>query len=353
MGKSNTRTSEELTAYDGRLAELLLERQRFLAENAAALRAEGRTNDSEQTRLRSLADETDSGQARPLLEAVFREVFADQTRFLAPLAVAYLGPTATFTQQAALQHFGRGVEYCAQRTIGDVFDAVTRGEATYGVVPVENSTEGAVTHTLDMFLDANVAIRAELNMAIHHNLLCRCETAALERVYSHPQVFGQSRRWLRDNLPGVPLVEVSSTSEAVRRCEAENAAGALASSLAAEQFDIPLRAENIEDFQENTTRFLVLSERADPLPDSDKISLMFVVRDRPGALYDCLQPFHREKVNMTMIESRPSKRRRWEYYFFVDVIGRTDDATVARALDGLRAQCEYVKILGCYPSGHR
>ena len=340
-----------LDPLDRQLVDLLRQRRavvRRLVETPP--RQSHETDQAEERRIRDLVEESADEVPEALLQAVFREVLSDQRALLRPVQVAFFGNPATFTHQAALQQFGRSAEYIPRKTIGDVFDAVTRGEATHGVVPVENSTEGAVTHTLDMFVDATVRISAEINMRIHHNLLCRCETAAIERIYSHPQVFGQCRRWLRDNLPGIPLVEVSSTTEAVHRCGEEQAAAALASELAAEEYDVPLRARQIEDFQDNTTRFLVLSsEETDGSPNDDKISLMFVVRDRPGALYDCLQPLHQHAVNMTMIESRPSKRRSWEYYFFVDLIGNVKDPKLRKALDGLGAQCEFVKILGNYP----
>jgi chorismate mutase/prephenate dehydratase len=187
-------------------------------------------------------------------------------------------------------------------------------------------------------------------MRIHHNLLAECRTEDIRCVYSHPQVFGQCRRWLRDNLPGIPLVEMSSTTEAVMRCREEPKAAALASELASEEYGVPIRTRRVEDFQDNTTRFLVLSK--DPpqaRPENDKISMLFAVRDRPGALYDCLQPLHRHKVNMTMIESRPSKRRSWEYCFFVDLLGNVADPDLQSALEELRTHCEFVTVLGNYP----
>ncbi|MFW6367355.1 MAG: prephenate dehydratase [bacterium] len=339
-----------LESLDRQLIELL-DRRRCVINDLAQSSQEPETSvDIAWTRIRQLIDESPDTVPNVLLRAVFREILSDQRALLRPVQVAFFGSPATFTHQAALQQFGHSAKYIPRRTIGDVFDAVTRGKATHGVVPVENSTEGAVTHTLDMFVDANARISAEINMRIHHNLLAQCETEQIQRIYSHPQVFGQCRRWLRDNLPGVPLVEVSSTTEAVVRSREEPNAAALASELAAEEYDVPLRARQIEDFQDNTTRFLVLgAEESKGSAEDDKISLMFVVRDRPGALYDCLQPLHQHNVNMTMIESRPSKRRSWEYYFFVDLIGNVNDPTVRQALDELGAHCEFVKVLGNYP----
>lgn len=345
-----TTPKHSLESLDRQLIELLSRRRCVVKDLAQSVRHPEELIDPTGVHIRQLIEEAADTVPEVLIQAVFREILSDQRALLHPVQVAFFGSPATFTHQAALQQFGHSAEYIPRRTIGDVFDAVSRGEATHGVVPVENSTEGAVTHTLDMFVDANARISAEINMRIHHNLLAQCETEQIQSIYSHPQVFGQCRRWLRDNLPGVPLVEVSSTTEAVVRSREEPDAAALASELAAEEYDVRLRARQIEDFQDNTTRFLVLgAEESEGTPEDDKISLMFVVRDRPGALYDCLQPLHQHNVNMTMIESRPSKRRSWEYYFFVDLIGNVNDPTVRQALDELGAHCEFVKILGNYP----
>lgn len=345
----NHSTTSELAQLDRTILDLLARRREVLRRAHEDEPASAPFEDPEAT-LRAVLDEAPAALPESFVRAVYTEILSDACAMLTPTTVAFFGSVATFTHQAALQKFGRSVPAVPQKTIGDVFDAVTRGEATFGVVPVENSTEGAVTHTLDMFLDARVSICAEIYMRIHHNLLAACPTEDIRCVYSHPQVFGQCRRWLRDNLPGIPLVEMSSTTEAVMRCREEPRAAALASELASEEYGVPIRARRVEDFQDNTTRFLVLS-KAPPQaqPENDKISMLFAVRDRPGALYDCLQPLHRHKVNMTMIESRPSKRRSWEYCFFVDLLGKLTDPDLQSALDELRTHCEFVTVLGNYP----
>jgi chorismate mutase/prephenate dehydratase len=263
--------------------------------------------------------------------------------------IAFLGPSATFTHQAAMRQFGPESEYLPQTTISDVFDAVVRDRVTYGVVPVENSTEGSVTHTLDMFADSDIQICAEMNMPIHHCLLSRCEKKDVHVVYTHPQVLGQCRVWLQRNMPEVHQVEVSSTTEAAERANREDNAAALAGRLAAETYDLPVRAENIEDYHGNTTRFLVLCKHTPEPTGDDKTSLLLVIRDRVGALYDALLPFGRHEVNLTFIESRPSKRRNWEYYFFIDICGHVTEQKVQETLDDLREQCQFIKILGSYP----
>ena len=263
--------------------------------------------------------------------------------------VAFLGPALTFSHQAALARFGSSIRYVPQQTIADVFEAVSRGRVNYGVVPVENSTEGAVTYTLDMFVDTTVKICAEVNMAVHHNLLGRCRKEELQVLYSHPQVLGQCRRRLHREFPNLPLVEVASTTEAASRCGNEPFAGALASALAADYYHLNILAENLEDLTDNVTRFLVLGSQTPKATGNDKTSVLFVVRDRVGALYDSLAPFRAHEINLTFIESRPSRRKSWEYYFFIDVLGHTADANVQTALEELGEHCQFVKILGSYP----
>ncbi len=283
------------------------------------------------------------------LRAIFREVMSGALALEHPLVVAFLGPPTTFTHQAAMAKFGSSVNYIPQKTITEVFESVARAEATYGVVPVENSTEGAVTHTLDKLADSDTQICAEINMAIHHNLLGHCAPKEMTVIYSHPQVFGQCRRWLHENVPGIPLVEVASTTEAAKRCAQEPGSGALASHLAAAEYELPILFSNIEDVVGNTTRFLVLGNQDSGPTGNDKTSLLFVVRDRVGALHESLKPFHEHKISLSMIESRPSRRRNWEYYFFVDILGHISDKTIKRAVDELADTCQFVKVLGSYP----
>ncbi len=285
------------------------------------------------------------------IAAVFREVISGAIRLTEPVTVAYLGPENTFTHQATLAKFGHSVEQSPQKTIADVFDAVMRGNVTYGVVPVENSTEGAVTHTLDMFTDTSVSICAEVNINIHHNLLSNCDLDELTVVYSHPQVFAQCRRWLQENLHHADLIEVASTVEATERCKNEKNAGAIASKLAAERHSLNISATNIEDFSQNTTRFLVLGTQDSEPTGDDKTSMLFAVKDRVGALYDSLLPFRHNGINLSMIESRPSRRRSWDYNFFIDFSGHFTEPYVREAIEELKEQCQFTRILGSYPRG--
>jgi len=283
------------------------------------------------------------------LRAIFREIHSGSLAFQMPMRVAFLGPNCTFTHQASIRKFGSSVEYLPQQTIADVFRAVENEQVEYGVVPVENSTEGAVTHTLDMFADSNLSICAEINMAIHHNLLSRNKKNKIKVLYSHPQVFAQCRNWIHSNLPKVNLIEVSSTTEAATRALQDSTAAALASSLAAEKYELNILESCIEDLTNNTTRFLVLSKQNPPATGNDKTSILLVVTDRVSALYDSLTPFKDGNISLSFIESRPSKRKSWEYYFFIDFCGHISDEVIKTAYVELQKYCQHIKVLGSYP----
>ena len=349
---STDKLNERLKQLDEQILDLLDERIGLAREVGQARRAEGNTEiaPAKLTQLqKQMCNRAHENVQDATICGVFREIWSGAAAAQRPLSIAYFGRPATFTHQAAMQHFGESVDYLEHHSIGDVFDAVSRGEAAYGVVPIENSTEGSVTHTLDMFVDTSLKICAEINMEIHHCLLSKSEMREIKTLYSHPQPIGQCRRWIYRNLPDAHLIEVASTSEAAARAAAEPGSAALASEVAAEVYDVPVLERNIEDISANVTRFFVLgSENAQPTGD-DKTSLLMVVRDRVGALYDSLLPFRDTGINLTFIESRPSKRRNWEYYFFVDCLGHVDDPNVKDVLEKLARHCQFVKILGSYP----
>jgi chorismate mutase / prephenate dehydratase len=339
---------KQLDSLDSAIIEDIAGRFALLRDNPELVRA-SHSPELFSARLKSWILQAGDRIPAELAKRLLNEINSASANLIEPLKVAFLGPVATFTHQAAMKQFGKETEYLAQTTIPDVFDTVARERAVYGVVPVENSTEGAVTHTLDMFADCDVQICAEMNMPIHHYLLSKCEKRDIKVLYTHPQVLGQCRDWLQKNMPEIHQVEVSSTTEAAHRAMNEDFAGALAGKLAADTYNLPIRAENIEDYHGNTTRFLVLGKHAPASTGDDKTSLLLVVRDRVGALYDALLPFGRHGVNLTFIESRPSKRRNWEYYFFIDINGHVTEPNVKETLDELREQCQFLKILGSYP----
>ncbi len=284
------------------------------------------------------------------LHAIYREIMSSALSQEKDLSIAYLGPEATFTHQAARAKFGGSVQYRACETITDVFAAVESENVDYGVIPVENSTDGAVTHTLDKFTDTTVNICAEIYLNITHCLLARDDRQSIERLYSKEEVFGQCRHWLHETMAGVELKPVSSTAKAAEMAASEAGTGALASKLAGELYDLQILEEGIQDRGGNTTRFLVIGRHYGPATEKDKTSLLFSVKHTVGALYDALSVFKKHAINMSKIESRPSKQQLWEYCFFVDIEGHAEDELVKTALDELSIHCSMLKILGSYPA---
>lgn len=283
------------------------------------------------------------------VRAVYREIMSASLALEKDLRIAYLGPEATFTHQAARSKFGASVQYAPQGSIGDVFEAVMRSQADYGVVPVENSWEGAVNHTLDMFIEGEAQVCAQVLLRIEHHLLSRVPIDKVTKVYSHPQAFGQTRNWLRRNLPGVECVEVSSTTRAAECASREEGSAAVAGRLAGELHGLNVLESAIQDSADNTTRFLVIGMRPSPATGNDRTSILFSVDHQPGALYRALEPFNAEGINIGKIESRPSRRKAWEYCFFLDVDGHASDPALQKVLEELRKRCTQVKILGTFP----
>jgi len=284
------------------------------------------------------------------IRAIYREILSASLALQYPLCIAYLGPEATFTHLAALKRFGSSLKYLPVKRVADVFLEVGRNHADYGVVPVENSMEGVITHTLDMFIDSELKIWAEVLIQVSHNLLSNTSIDEIRQVYSHPQAFAQCRLWLESNLPGAALKEVSSTAEAARLAASEKDSAAIASDAASQLYNLESIVEGIEDSGPNFTRFLVISQSSPEKTGNDKTSIMFSIKDRVGALHDMLRPFTKHNISLTKIESRPSGRKAWDYFFFVDMKGHQADTNVARALKELEEDCIYVKILGSYPA---
>ncbi len=288
------------------------------------------------------------------LKAMFREIISASLSLEEPLKVAYFGPEGTFTHLAALRHFGSSAHYIPVASIKTVFDAVEGGKADYGLVPVENSNEGVVSYTLDMFMDYDLKISAEEALEISHNLLSRSgDKSKVKKIYSHPQPVAQCRIWLEANMQGIPIMEATSTAKAARLASKDDNAAAIASELAARLYDLKFIERNIEDNKYNFTRFLVITKNYPSKSGADKTSIMFSLKDKPGALFEVLLPFKRAKINLTKIESRPSKRRAWEYIFFADMMGHIDDKKVRKAVEEVKEHCFYLKHLGSYPIGDK
>lgn len=281
---------------------------------------------------------------------VFREIMSACLAQQEPMRIAYLGPEGTFTQQAVYRQFGHSVSTIAQPSIEDVFLQVQAGEADFGVVPVENSTQGIVSHTLDMFLHSDIKIAAEVELRIHQHLLTHVKSLEqVQRVYAHQQSLAQCKHWLAANLPEAELIGVSSNAEAARRVRQMDDAAAIAGRHASEVYSLPVLFGNIEDHVDNTTRFLVLGRSLLPPSGDDKTTLLVAGSDGPGALFKMIEPLSRHGVNMSRIESRPSRQGRWDYVFFIDLDGHVDDEPLQRSMAELEAQARLVKVLGSYP----
>ncbi len=284
------------------------------------------------------------------IKAIYREIMSGSLALQCSPKVAYMGPEATFTQIAALRKFGKSLEYLECSNISDVFTEVERERADYGVVPIENSTEGAVNHTLDMLIDSDLKICSELYLQIRHNLLSKGrDISSIKKVYSHQQVLAQCRKWIEKSLPHAKLIPVSSTTVAASLYVRKGTEAAIASDLAAEKYGLNILARSIEDSSHNITRFLVIGKQEVEPTGRDKTSIVFSMKDKAGALHDVLVPFKKKNINLTKIESRPSKKKAWKYYFFVDLDGHHDDKKVKKALLALRSKCPLLKILGSYP----
>ena len=313
------------------------------------------------SREQEVFDNVLQANAGPLTEAhvraIWGEILSASRALQRPLRIAYLGPEGTFTQRAAETaaklRFGSFVEYLPCRTIPDVFDVTEREQADYGVVPVENSTEGSVGQTLDLFMDTSLKICSEILLPITQHLIGRGSISAIRRVYSKDQALAQCRNWLAANLPDAELVETSSTTVAAQRAAAEEGAASIGPEEAAAEYGLQVLARAIQDKAHNTTRFLLIGQTIGQPSGRDKTSILFSVRDRVGALHDVLAVFARRGINLTRIESRPSRRQPWEYVFFVDFGGHPEEPNAAAALEEMREACTSVKVLGAFPVEQR
>ncbi len=335
----------------------LLSRRARLVKDIGALKEKNGQAVFVPGREHSLLSELKARNSGPLsdeaVENLFREIVHACRHLQKQLTVAYFGPEASFTHAAALKSVGRNASRGPLRTISGVFAELDKGRAEFGVVPIENSTGGGVYHTLDMFIESPLSICAELELPVHHFLLGRGvrSISHVNTLYTHYQALAQCREWVDTHLPKARVVESTSTSEAAQQAARARGTAAIASELAAKEYGLQILAPRIEDSAQNYTRFLVIGT-AEPQPTGrDKTSIMFSIKDRPGALFDMLLPFKKEKLNLTKIESRPTRQKAWEYIFFVDFLGHRSESRVQKALQGLERSCVFLKILGSYPRG--
>lgn len=280
----------------------------------------------------------------------FRELMSACLALEKPLQVAFLGPDGTFTQQAVFKHFGHAVHTEPVTSIEDIFLAVEEGGCQFGVVPIENSTEGVVTHTLDRFVLSPLQICGEVEIRIQHNLMVNAtELTEIREVFSHRQSLAQCRQWLDKKLPGVQCTEVSSNAEAARMAAARQGTAAIAGEMAADIYKLSILERGIEDEGNNTTRFVIIGHLNTASTAQDKTSLLVSTKNHAGALYSILEPFAKYNISMSKIESRPSRRGLWAYLFFIDINGHQNDSDVMSALEELRSNVTMIKILGSYP----
>ena len=346
---------KEIDRLDDEILRLLNERSRHViaigkakrhADPNALLHTPGR----EAAIVERLGRQNPGPVPNEAIRPVYREIMSASLSLEGLQTVAYLGPPATFTHLAALGKFGQSAQYVPVSGIKEVFDEVERGRALYGVVPIENSTEGVVNYTLDMFIDSTLTIYGEVMQEISHHLMSKSDRVEdIKTIYSHPHALAQCRNWLETNMPNLPVAETPSTSRAAERCGVEPGAAAIASELAAQMYGLHILKSRIEDNINNFTRFLVLCKHSSDPTGKEKTSVMLSVKDKAGALYDLLRPFASNGINMTKIESRPSRRKAWEYIFFVDFEGHISEDRVRRTLEELKSRCLFLKILGSYP----
>jgi chorismate mutase/prephenate dehydratase len=345
----------EIDAIDAQILQLINRRAQCAEEVAKAKIADGEQGsfyrpDREAMVLRRIQALNQGPLPDHTAMRFFRELMSACLALEKPLEVAFLGPEGTFSQQAVFKHFGSSVHTIPVSAIGDVFNAVELNKCHFGVVPVENSTEGVINHTLDSFLVSPLRICGEVEVRVHQNLMGHAASLAdIREIFSHQQSLAQCRLWLDTHLPHVKVTAVSSNAEAARLASLNRQAAAIAGLAAAEVYQLPVLENNIEDQANNTTRFIVIGKQ-DPLPTGkDKTSLVFSTGNQAGALYRALEPFAKYGIDMVNIESRPSRQGLWEYVFFIDIDGHSADPKVAEALDQVRANVNMLKLLGSYP----
>ena len=349
-----------IDSVDARIHELINERARLAREVGISKHAAGHTVDfyrpEREAQVLRMAVERNRRARGPLpdeeIVRLFREIMSACLAQQESLKVAFLGPEGTFTQQAVLKHFGHSVRSLPLTSIEEVFREVESGTADFGVVPIENSSEGTVNNTLDMFLTSPLGVCGEVELRVHQNLMGRMSSLAdVQRICAHPQALAQCRGWLAEHLQGVERLPVASNAEGARRARDEEGTAAIASAAAAVVYGLNMLVPEIEDRQDNTTRFLVIGRRSFPPSGADKTTLLVSAShtDAPGALFGLLEPLARHKISMTRIESRPSRRRKWDYVFFIDLEGHAQSEPLVTALAELKTRSSLCRVLGSYP----
>jgi len=342
----------EIDRIDAQILELLSQRAQAALEIGKAKKRQA-TDTFVPARERQVLDRVRKKNKGPFSDeailGIYRQIIAASRQLSGPTRVAYLGPEGTFTHVAVLQKFGEIADLSPMESIADIFAEVEKGNAEFGVVPIENSTEGVVRPTLDMFVESGLSICAEVYLDVAQHLLSKSAFEEITRIYSMPQPFAQCRTWIKTNLPRAELVEVASTARAAQIAAGEPGSAAIGTDLSARLYKLKIVREHVEDSTANRTRFLVIGQAESRTSGKDKTSIMFSVRHEAGALYKALGVLDKYDINMTMIESRPTRQKPWEYIFFVDFLGHQSEPPVAKALERLREGSLFLRVLGSYP----
>jgi len=343
---------KQISEIDHKLVKLLNERAHIVVEVGKLKNKTGGqiyAPEREKEVLETIIKANEGPLPDKCLTAIWRELMSGSFVLERPLRIGYLGPGGSFSHTAAMLKFGQSVEYEPLADILSIFDEVSKGHCDLGIVPIENTTGGGVIETLDALIDSDVKICAEVLMAIHHNLLANCPLEKIQKIYSKPEVFAQCRNWLSATFKEADTVPVASTAKAAQMVADESGAAAIGSRVAAELYGLKIVCENIEDITNNITRFLVISREDAKPTGEDKTAILFSTAHKAGALADVLDVFKKHSINLTNIESRPSKKRQWEYYFFMDFIGHRTDEQIRKGLEETGKYCLQLSILGSFP----
>jgi len=343
---------KKIDAIDEKLVELINERARVVVE-VGKLKQAGADPIYVPHREKAVLDKIAELNKGPLpdktMQAIWRELMSGSFFLERPLLIGYLGPKGSFSHNAAILKFGQSVDYEALSDIRGIFEEVSKGHCDFGIVPIENSAGGGIRESLDAFVETDVMVCAEANMAIHHNLLANCPMAEIKRIYSQPEVFAQCRNWLAATFKDAEIVPMASSSKAAQLAANEPGSAAVAATIAAEIYGLKILCQDIEDVSNNITRFLIISKRDSRPSGDDKTIVLFSTAHKTGALVDVLNVFKDYGINMTNIGSRPNKKREWEYYFFVDFLGHREDGPVKKALTEAKQHCLQLSVLGSFP----
>lgn len=343
---------KKIDAIDEKLVELINERAQVVVEIGKVKQADSApvyVPHREKAVLEKITQLNKGPLPDKTMHAIWRELMSGSFFLEHPLRIGYLGPQGSFSHNAAILKFGQSVDYEALADIRGIFEEVSKGHCDFGIVPIENSAGGGIRESLDAFIETDVMVCAEANMAIHHNLLANCPMSEIKRIYSQPEVFAQCRNWLSSTFKEAEIIPMASSSRAASLASEEPGAAAIASAIASEIYGLKILCQNIEDVSNNVTRFLIISKHDSQPSGDDKTIVLFSTAHKTGALVDVLNVFKDYGINMTNIGSRPNRKREWEYYFFVDFLGHKQDNSVSKALIEAKKHCLQLSVLGSFP----